>query len=87
MKFLVLLFGAFFLVGCTTTVPVSINFPTAPNVLMRPCVELKRINDGAVLSEVAKIVSENYMLYHECALKSESWTNWYNAQKNASELK
>jgi len=77
-----------FLSGCTVTVPVARKFPDAPETLMKPCSELKKIEkQDPVLSEVIKSVTENYTLYHECALKNESWIEWYNAQKKAFELK
>lgn len=87
MKTLALMLSALFLVGCSVTVPVHRNFPAAPETLLTPCAELKRIADEAVLSEVTKIVAENYTLYHECSLKNDSWIEWYNAQKKAFELK
>lgn len=76
------------LVGCSTTVPVARKFPDAPDTLLKPCPDLKKIEKkDPVLSEVIKSVTENYTLYHECALKNESWIEWYNAQKKAFELK
>lgn len=68
--------------GCSTSVPVARKFPDAPETLMTPCVSLKKIEkEDPLLSEIIKIVTENYTLYHECALKSESWIEWYNVQK------
>ena len=32
-----------FLVGCSTAVPVARKFPDAPETLMTPCVQLKKI--------------------------------------------
>lgn len=69
------------LTGCATSVPVKINFPEAPTVLMGKCPELKALNEDAKLSDVAKTVSINYTTYYECALKVESWIGWYQAQK------
>ena len=70
------------LAGCSTTVPVARKFPDAPETLMTPCVALKKIEkEDPALSEIIKSVTENYTLYHECSLKSESWIEWYNVQK------
>lgn len=70
------------LAGCSTSVPVARKFPDVPETLTKPCETLKKIEkDDPFLSEVIKVVTENYTLYHECALKSESWIEWYNIQK------
>jgi hypothetical protein len=73
------------LVGCSTTVPVKTKFPEAPQHLMNKCPQLQKLNDEPKLSEVAKTVSANYTTYHECALKNETWIEWYNNQKNIFE--
>jgi hypothetical protein len=76
------------LAGCSVTVPVKRKFPDAPETLIKPCPELKQIQkNDPVLSEVVKSVTENYTLYHECALKSEAWIEWYNVQKKTFEIK
>lgn len=69
------------LTGCATSVPVKMNFPEAPTVLMEKCPELKALSEDAKLSDVAKTVAINYTTYYECALKVESWIGWYQAQK------
>ena len=69
------------LTGCSTTVPVSRKFPTAPDVLMEKCVQLELLQPDAKLSDVAKNVTHNYSLYHECAIKNEFWQEWYAEQK------
>jgi uncharacterized protein YcfL len=75
------------LTGCSTAVPVARKFPDAPETLMKPCADLKKIDkENPLLSEVVKSVTENYMLYHECALKSESWIEWYNVQKKVFQI-
>ena len=72
--------------GCSVTVPVKRNFPDVPETLLKPCPELSKIQkDDPALSEVVKSVIENYTLYHECALKSEAWIEWYNTQKKIFE--
>jgi hypothetical protein len=52
---------------------------------MEPCLELKRLENDAKLSDVAKTVSENYAFYHDCSLKSRAWAEWYKVQKKIFE--
>jgi hypothetical protein len=75
----------FVLTGCVTAVPVKQRFPQAPETLLKPCPDLKKLSPDAKLSDVAKIVVENYSLYHECSIKSQAWTEWYNTQKKIFE--
>ena len=85
MKYL-LLFLTLFLVGCASKpVPVAMKFPEAPQQLMEPCQELKKLDKEPKLSDVAKIITENYTLYHECTIKSKAWVEWYKANKNIFE--
>lgn len=71
--------------GCVTAVPVKQKFPVAPETLMKPCLDLKKLQLDVKLSDVAKVVIENYTLYHECSIKSQGWIDWYNAQKKIFE--
>lgn len=74
------------LTGCaSTTVPVTVKFPEAPATLLEKCNTLKKLEDPAVLSSIAKTVSENYMSYHECSLKNDTWIDWYSKQKTIFE--
>lgn len=73
------------LVGCSTTVPIKANFPEAPQHLMTKCPQLQKLNDEPKLSEVSKTIAANYTLYHECALKNDTWIEWYNNQKKIFE--
>lgn len=75
----------FVLTGCVTAVPVKQRFPQAPETLLKPCSDLKKLPLDVKLSDVAKIVVENYSLYHECSIKSQAWTEWYNTQKKIFE--
>lgn len=79
MKYALLL--ALVLTGCSTVTPVERKFPEAPSTLMQKCPDLKQLGDGAKLSEVAKVVTENYTTYYECAVKSDAWIEWYEIQK------
>jgi len=75
------LFPLIFLCGCSTAVPVKRTFPEVPGVLMEKCLSLVPLQQDAKLSDIAKNVTYNYSLYHECAIKTEAWQEWYNAQK------
>lgn len=87
MKYLLLAF-IIMLSGCSTTVPVTRKFPDAPETLLKPCPDLKKIEkDNPLLSEVIKSVTENYTLYHECSLKNDAWIEWYNVQKKTFDIK
>lgn len=85
MKILII-FTSIILMGCAAKpVPVTPKFPEAPQVLLESCPELKRLQEGAKLSDVAKTVVENYTQYHECSMKSKAWTEWYKVQKSLFE--
>ena len=75
----------FVLAGCTS-VPVNRNFPEAPSkVVMEGCPNLKKLDDSSKLSDVAKTVTINYSTYYECAVKVDTWIEWYQIQKNIFE--
>jgi len=72
--------------GCSTTVPVTAKFPEPPNKLAtEKCPNLQKLNDGAKLSDVATTVTINYSTYYECAVKSDTWIEWYEIQKRIFE--
>jgi hypothetical protein len=83
MKYLLIVL---LLAGCSTA-PVARKFPEAPNTLMEKCVELKKLNDDAKLSDVSKTIALNYVSYYECSVKHEGWIEWYNTQKKIFEEK
>jgi hypothetical protein len=60
-------------------------FPEAPQILLEPCRSLKPLEQNAKLSDVAKTVTENYHLYHDCSLKSSMWQEWYKTQRKLFE--
>ena len=80
-----LLVSLLFLAGCSTPVPIKPKFPVAPDMLLEPCLELKRLENDVKLSDVAKTVAENCAFYHDCSLKSRAWSEWYKAQKKIFE--
>jgi hypothetical protein len=78
MKYLLLLL----MVGCSTTVPVTMKFPEAPGtVVMTPCPQLEKVQDDAKLSDITKTITVNYGTYYECAVKIDAWIEWYQKQK------
>jgi len=78
MKYLLLLL----MVGCSTTVPVTMKFPEAPGtVAMTPCPQLQKVEDDAKLTDITKTITVNYGTYYECAVKNDAWIEWYQKQK------
>lgn len=82
MRYLLILL---LLAGCSTTVPVTAKFPEPPKFASQACPQLEKLNDGAKLSDVAATVTINYSTYYECAVKNDSWIEWYQIQKNIFE--
>ena len=80
MKFLSLI-PILFLVACSTVTPVERKFPSVPSDLMEACPELKQTQPTDKLSDVLKVVVDNYGQYHECRIKSDAWIEWYNKQQ------
>jgi|LauGreDrversion4_2_1035121.scaffolds.fasta_scaffold3528161_1 uncharacterized protein YcfL len=82
MKYL-LLFPLLILAGCSTTVPVTIKFPEAPQVLLEKCPPLQTIDkqENVSIIDITKNVTANYTTYYECGVKVENWIEWYNDQK------
>lgn len=72
--------------GCSTVVPVTAKFPDAPGKgAMEKCPDLKKLNDDAKLSGVATTVADNYGAYYLCAIKTDTWIEWYQIQKQIYE--
>ena len=72
--------------GCSTAVPVTAKFPDAPGKgSMERCPDLKKLENGVKLSGVAETVTINYSTYYECAVKTDTWQEWYQIQKNIYE--
>ena len=82
MKYLLILL---LLVGCADVVPVAMKFPGVPEEMMNKCPPLTKLQEGAKLSDVAKNVTHNYSLYHECSVKADMWQEWYSSQKKIFE--
>ncbi len=68
--------------GCATKVPVAMKFPVAPESLLITCKDLEQVKPNEEqLSEMLKVVVNNYSQYHECRSKVEAWMEWYKSQK------
>jgi len=78
----ILIVLAFLITACSTAVPLTQNFPDAPDMLKEKCPELKTIQGEKVtIIEFTKTVSENYTTYYQCAGRTDAWIDWYNQQK------
>jgi hypothetical protein len=76
---------ALLLTACVA-VPVERNFPSVPEDIKTLCPNLKEVPAGTTkLSDVLLVVTNNYALYHECALKVDTWNQWYKTQKEIFE--
>ena len=72
--------------GCSTTVPVTVRFPDAPILILEKCPQLKTIEGDTVsIVDFTKTVTINYTTYYECAVKSDTWIEWYQIQKKIFE--
>jgi hypothetical protein len=80
-KFLVLI-PILLLAACSTTTPVKRNFPDVPREQMESCPNLKQTEQTDKLSDVLKVVVDNYGQYHECQIKADAWIEWYSKQKD-----
>lgn len=83
MKTLIILLSVLMLTACKEdAVPVTMKFPEIPKELMVACPDLENIKpDTDKISDVLKVVTDNYMQYHECRSKVNNWIEWYNTQK------
>lgn len=79
-----LLISIILLTGCSTA-PVTQKFPDVPAELMMECPDLKETEPTTKLSDVIKVVADNYGRYHECRIKVEVWAEWYKTQKKIFE--
>ena len=82
MKKLLVLIPAVLLTGCLNT-PVSRHFPEVPEELKVACPSLEQVDPSTTkLSEVVRVVTDNYTQYHECRVKVDAWIEWYQTQKS-----
>lgn len=86
MKTIIVAISLLFITGCSVTTPVKRNFPPVPEALMKQCEELKLLSgDKVSITDMLKVVVENYRLHYECSNKVEGWTEWYTEQKKIFE--
>ena len=79
MKYLLIIL---LLSGCSFIVPVKQKFPNATPELMKKCESLKKIEgDKVAITDMLKVIVQNYSLYYECSTKVDGWQDWYNEQK------
>ena len=85
MKYIILGL-AVVLAACSTPVPVSQRFPDVPKALVERCDSLRKIEgDKVAITEMLKVVVQNYGMYYECAAKVDGWNDWYTEQKRIYE--
>ena len=73
-----------FLIGCasTKTVPVTMNFPQAPEPLLMESEKLETLpEDATQLSEILDNSTVNYGKYRELQFKYEQWQRWYDSNR------
>lgn len=76
-----LLFLILLLTACVS-VPVAPKWPEVPADLKESCKKLKLVpTDTKKLSVVVDTVVDNYAMFHECSIKVEGWTEWYEEQR------
>jgi hypothetical protein len=82
MKILILL-PLFFIVGCaSTTVPVTMNFPQAPEPLLLEPEKLDPLpEDSKEMTELLENSTVNYGKYRELQIKYLQWQRWYNTNR------
>jgi hypothetical protein len=81
MKKLLAFIPVVLLTGCLNT-PVSRHFPAVPEELKTACPSLEQVDPATTkLSEVVRVVTDNYTQYHECRVKVDAWIEWYQTQR------
>jgi hypothetical protein len=84
MKYVILSLAI--LLSACTTVPVKQKFPDVPKALVERCDSLKKVEgDRVAITEMLKVVVQNYGMYYECAAKVDGWNDWYLEQKRIYE--
>lgn len=81
---IIIMVVVFILTGCST-VPVTAKFPDKP-IRVEACpAKLDTVPDNVKLSGLTGTVAKNYSAYHECAVKVDTWNEWYEIQKRIFE--
>jgi len=85
MRYLLITSVLVLLAGCSG-IPIVAKFPDAPGkAAMEKCPQLTTVENGVKLSELTRTVTMNYNTYYECAVKSDTWIEWYQIQKKIFE--
>ena len=87
MKLLLATVLSLSLVGCSTTVPVKIQFPAVPEILMEPAGNLTPLDksNNPQISDLIENANDNAGKYYELKEKYNAWQEWYRAQKSIHE--
>lgn len=81
MKYLAVIL-TILIAGCSTVTPVKRTFPEATKSLLEQCPELQQITgDKVAITELLKVIVNNYTLYYQCSNKVDNWQEWYQEQK------
>ena len=82
MKTLILL-PLFFIVGCaSTTVPVTMNFPQAPETILMEPEKLDPLpEDAKEVTDLLENSTVNYGKYRELQIKYQQWQRWYDTNR------
>ena len=69
--------------GCaSTTVPVTMNFPQAPEPILLESEKLEPLpEDTKEMSELLENSTVNYGKYRELQLKYQQWQRWYETNR------
>ena len=82
MRTTLVLIPILLLTACSTVTPVQRKFPEVPAELKMSCPDLQQTKPTDKLSDVLKVVVDNYAQYHECRVKTDAWIEWYNNQRD-----
>ena len=89
MKKILLLLITFILSSCAyfkQPVPIVPKFPDPVPELMIKCNDLKTVQGEKVtITDMLKVIVENYTLYYECSTRVEGWQDWYTEQRKIFE--
>lgn len=81
MKFILLLTTVFVLTGCQTF-SMGKPWPVLPEkekqVYLTSCEPLELLKVGDGMPELVNNIEQNYLKWHLCKAKVDSWITWYN---------
>ena len=77
---------ALVLSACSHTPPIVAKFPDEPGkAAVEKCPQLTTVENGVKLSELTRTITINYNTYYDCAVKVDTWIEWYQIQKKIHE--